>query len=142
MNFKYRKFRTDPDNCPFPQKKVTIRPIVQIDFLTNRGPLGYSVLIDSGADFCMFHAKLGEALGMDIKTGKCLIFVGTSGHPQRAYFHKVKFLIGGVEHECYAGFSDEMEKLPYGLLGQDGFFDKWNVKFEYSKENIELKPAN
>jgi len=25
------------------------------------------------------------------------------------------------------------------LLGQDGFFDRWTVKFEYHKENIELK---
>jgi len=32
-----------------------------------------------------------------------------------------------------------MKSLAYGILGQDGFFDKWVVKFEYSKENIEIK---
>ncbi len=142
MNFKYRKFSTNPDNCPFPTKKSVIRPIIQINLSSPHGVFGYSVLIDSGADYCMFHAKIGEMLGINIKSGKCLTFFGTSGHEQKAYFHKITFTIGGIEHTCEVGFCDEMEKLPYGLLGQDGFFDKWNVKFEYSKENIELKPAN
>ena len=40
------------------------------------------------------------------------------------------------------GFSYEMESLAYGILGQDGFFSDWAVKFEYNKENIEIKKIN
>jgi len=29
--------------------------------------------------------------------------------------------------------------LPYGLLGEDGFFKKLKIIFDYSKEQIELK---
>lgn len=139
MNFQYRKFPIDQNNCPFPNKKTSLRPVIQIDFDGSNGGLSYLVLIDSGADYCIFHASIGEELGLDIKKGPALTFYGTSGEPQRAYFHKIKFKIGGHEHVAKVGFSYEMEKLAYGILGQDGFFDQWIIKFEYSKENIELR---
>lgn len=104
MNFRYQKFPVNTENCPFPNKKSSLRPIIEVDFETQLGNLGYLVLIDSGADYCIFHAEIG-------------------GHSRR----------------YMVGFSYDMGKLAYGLLGQDGFFDKWNVKFEYQKENIELK---
>lgn len=97
------------------------------------------MLIDSGADYCIFHARVGEQLGLKIKDGRILKFFGTSGESQRAYFHKVTFKIGGHAHTCQVGFSYDLDKLAYGILGQDGFFDKWTVKFEYQKENVELK---
>ena len=139
MNFPYRKYSIDPRKSPFPQKKSTLRPVIRIDFDSRDGLFSYFVLIDSGADYCMFHSYIGERLGLDIKKGLPLIFYGTSGHPQKAYFHKIIFKIGGHEHTSFVGFSYDMDNLAYGLLGQDGFFDKWNVKFEYRKENIELK---
>jgi len=76
---------------------------------------------------------------LDIKSGIPLTFYGTSGETQKAYFHKVSFKIGGSSFECEVGFSYEMEKLAHGILGQDGFFNKWTVKFEYYKGNIEPK---
>lgn len=140
MNFKYRKFPVDSSNCPFSQKKSSLRPVIQIDFHGTNTDFGYYVLIDSGADYCIFHANVGEQIGLKIREGQELIFYGTSGEPQKAYFHKIEFKLGGVKHECFVGFSYDMNKLAYGILGQDGFFDKWSVKFEYSKENVELKP--
>lgn len=139
MNFRYRKFPVDFDNCPFPNKKSSLRPVIQIDFDSSSGGFGYFVLIDSGADYCIFHAKLGEQLGLNIKSGIPLIFHGTSSEPQKAYFHKITFKIGGHKHTAEVGFSYEMEGLAYGILGQDGFFDQWTIKFEYQKESIELK---
>lgn len=139
MNFRYKKFPTNPNNHPFPNQKSALRPVIQIDFESRNGSFGYFVLIDSGADYCIFHARIGELLGLDIKSGKPLTFYGTSGEPQKAYFHKISFKIGGSSHECDVGFSYDMEKLAYGLLGQFGFFDKWAVKFEYHKENVEIK---
>lgn len=139
MNFKYKKFPTNKKKNPFPEQKSALRPVIQIDFNSPNGGFGYFVLIDSGADYCIFHATIGEQLGLKIKSGKPLTFYGTSGEPQKAYFHTVEFKVGGAIHECDVGFSYDMEKLAYGLLGQYGFFDKWIVKFEYHKENVELK---
>jgi len=139
MNFPYKKFPVDLENCPISNKKSALRPVIQIDFDKDEGSFGYYVLIDSGADYCMFHSYIGERLGINIRNGKELVFYGTSGHPQKAYFHKINFKVGGIDHTCLVGFSYEMERLAYGLLGQDGFFDHWTVKFEYNKENVEIK---
>jgi len=103
--------------------------------------MGYLVLIDSGADYCIFHADIGEALGLKVTEGKALVFSGIPGQKQKAYFHKIAFKIGGIEHCCWAGFSYDLDAMNYGILGQDGFFDKWSIKFEYKKENVELKQA-
>lgn len=37
------------------------------------------------------------------------------------------------------GFSYDIAKHGFGILGQRGFFDKFAVKFDLSKEEIELK---
>lgn len=140
MDFKYKKFPVDSHNCPFPNKKYALRPVIQIDLESpTKGNFSYLVLIDSGADYCIFHASIGELLGLHIVSGVPLTFYGTSGEPQKAYFHKITFKIGGKSHTAEIGFSYDMEKLAYGLLGQDGFFDTWNVKFECKKENVEIK---
>lgn len=139
MNFRYKKFPTDPNNNPVPNHKSALRPVIQIDFDSPNGGFGYFVLIDSGADYCIFHARIGELLGLNIIKGDELTFYGTSGEPQKAYFHNISFKIGGNLHKCLVGFSYDMEKLAYGILGQYGFFDKWTVKFEYHKGNVELK---
>lgn len=76
---------------------------------------------------------------MDVKSGRQITFRGTSGSEQKAYFHEITFKIGGHFHTAEIGFSYDMNSVPYGLLGQDGFFNKWIVKFEYQKENIEIK---
>jgi len=83
VNFKYKKFPIDTKNYPFPNQKSALRPVIQIDFDLPNGGFGYLVLIDSGADYCIFHATIGEQLGLDITKGKELIFYGTSGEPQK-----------------------------------------------------------
>jgi len=96
-------------------------------------------LIDSGADYCIFHAEIGEQIGLLIESGKRLSFFGTGGQEQTAFFHEIKLEVGGHEISCFAGFSRELEGLPYGILGQIGFFDKFKISFDYEKEKIELQ---
>ncbi|MDO8259932.1 MAG: hypothetical protein Q7T50_00350 [Candidatus Magasanikbacteria bacterium] len=38
------------------------------------------------------------------------------------------------------GFSYDIAKHGYGVLGQKGFFDLFAVKFDLKKEQIELTP--
>jgi len=64
MNFKYRKFPLDPKENPDFKRKSSLRPIIQIDFETEKGNFGYLVLIDSGADFCVFHGEIGKGWGL------------------------------------------------------------------------------
>jgi len=97
-------------------------------------------MIDSGADYCIFQASLGELIGLTIESGKLDHFSGISGQGQlTAYFHDIQIGVGGHEFDCWAGFSRDIEALPCGILGQLGFFSLFSIRFDYDKERVELK---
>lgn len=104
----------------------------------------YEVLVDSGADFCIFSSEAGEALGFDVKKGKMREVFGVGGKASLYYLHKVQIEVGGWMYEIEAGFMPDVagRTMPYGLVGQRGFFENFIVKFDLIKEEIELKTRN
>lgn len=140
LKFNYQTYPAPPDKA-FPTRIFIRRPVINIRLLFDDKSIKYPVLIDSGADFCIFHAEIAsDILGISVKKGNELTFHGTGGISQKAYFHNIKIDLDGYEYDLYAGFSFEMEKLPYGLLGQTGFFDKFRVIMDYSERRIEISP--
>jgi len=57
-----------------------------------------------------------------------------------AYFHEITLNIGKHDAKTLVGFSYDIAKHGYGLLGQRGFFDIFIVKSDLIKKEIELKP--
>jgi hypothetical protein len=139
LRLNYRSFRVEPIE-PFPNRQVIFRPVTDIRLIWNGHSTLYRVLIDSGADYCVFHSDVADVLGIPLTSGKKLTFYGTGGTPQVAYFHEIQIEIGGWPMDLYCGFSSEMKSLPYGILGQTGFFDLFKVEFDYKGRRIELKP--
>lgn len=139
LRLNYQSFRAEPI-APFPNRQMVFRPVIDIRLLWNSQSAQYRVLIDSGADYCVFHSEIADVLGIPLKKGKKMTFYGTGGTPQIAYFHNIQIEIGGWPMDLYCGFSSDMESLPYGLLGQTGFFDKFKIEFDYTNKRIELKP--
>jgi len=139
LKFDYQAFPSVPNEA-FPQKRIVVRPVITMRLFFNEKSVRSPALIDSGSDFCMFHAEIGELLGINIRSGKKMVFMGTGGTPQHAYFHTVHYDIGGWNIQSYAGFSYEMKTMPYGLLGQTGFFNQFRIEFDYAKKRIEMKP--
>lgn len=138
MKFKYRKFNLSPSSDFF--GKQVLKPIIPIKILKTSIVLQYATLIDSGADFCIFDAGLGEYLGLNIKSGIEVQFGGIQSlGGAKAYIHGVTLEIGGHEFKTEVGFSYDISKNGYGILGQKGFFDKSIVKFDLEKEEIEIK---
>lgn len=43
-----------------------LKPIIPVQVSNGKNKLEYAALIDSGADFCIFDAEIGECLGLDI----------------------------------------------------------------------------
>ncbi|MCX6703102.1 MAG: retropepsin-like aspartic protease [Candidatus Zambryskibacteria bacterium] len=119
----------------------TLRPVMPIKLLGSNGPIGYEVLVDSGADMCIFHAEIGEALGIDIKKGKPREVFGVGGKSSIYYLHTVTIEVGGWEYEIEGGFMSDVSGriMPYGIVGQRGFFSNFIIKFDLAKEEIELK---
>ena len=134
----YRKFPAQSTE-PFPRRTSVSRPVVPIALINGSQRVRYLALIDSGADYCIFHAEVGEQIGLQIESGKRLSFFGSGGQEQFAFFHEIKLEIGGHEVTCFAGFSHELQTLPYGILGQVGFFDKFKIAFDYQKDKMELQ---
>jgi len=141
LRYDYRKFPAEPSQA-FPRRFSAIRPVIPIQLIRGGKRVRYLAIIDSGADLCIFHAEIGELLGITVESGKLLQFSGISSQQLAAYFHDIKIEVGGYEFDCYVGFSRDLENLPYGLLGQLGFFNLFDILFDYGRERIELKLKN
>ena len=138
MKFDYFKFIL-PQKSDFFGSSV-LKPVIPIRIAFGEHSFQYEALIDSGADFSIFHEEIGEALGIDIASGWRLDFGGVQKtNAATAYLHEITLVIGGWPHKTVAGFSNDISEKSYGILGQKGFFDIFSVKFDYQKEEIELK---
>lgn len=79
-------------------------------------------------------------LGIDIKSGKHGQVSGiTQGETQAYYVHPVTISVGGWKYKTEVAFMPTLSQNGHGLLGQRGFFNLFTVKFDYSKQEIELK---
>lgn len=139
MKFDYFKFF-------LPQKSgffggFILKPIIPIRIFYKDNFAQYDALIDSGADFCIFHKGLGEAIGIDVESGLKVNFGGVQkADAATAYLHEIDLSVGGLKFKTTVAFSDDISEKSYGILGQKGFFELFSVKFEYSKERIEITP--
>ena len=126
----------------FPYKKFgngIMRPVIPIKVSFKGETIKYNVLVDSGADMCLFDAQIGELLGIPIEAGKQNFVTGVTANPQPYYQHRVVINVGGWDHEIDAGFMPNFPPSQYGIVGQVGFFDFTTVKFDYTKEVVEVK---
>lgn len=138
MKFKYLKFPLSQYSEFFGGS--ILKPIIPIRVIYGNKMVQYAALIDSGADFCIFDAELGEYLGIDVKSGKKEIFGGIQEKGgAEAFLHNIILNIGGWDYKTIIGFSYDIAKHGFGVLGQKGFFDIFIVKFDLIKEEIELK---
>jgi len=149
MKFDFLKLNASP--CPaFPTRSHCYRPIINIHLcsvdLSKR--IHYYALLDSGADYNLFHADLAELINIrNYKSGKEQVMFGIEGEGIKSYFHDIVIEIGGWKYKAYCGFTDfngktSLDKMPYGILGQIGFFEHFNTSFDYSKLQIEIKPKD
>jgi hypothetical protein len=114
MKFKYKKFTKD-----------LYRPVIPIKVLNKEKTINYEVLIDSGADICLFHSEIGKYLGINVENG----------------IRKINIEVGGWPYEIEVGFIPNVGNsfVNYGLVGQIGFFEFFQVIFDLSKKDIELR---
>ncbi|TSC74771.1 MAG: Uncharacterized protein G01um101430_765 [Parcubacteria group bacterium Gr01-1014_30] len=141
MKFRYHKLLLDRPSSFFGYS--ILKPIIPIKIVAGKEEIEYAALIDSGADFCILDAEIGEYLGLNIKDGSRIEFGGIQERGgAEAFLHKVTLNIGGWDYKVEVGFSYDIAKQGFGILGQKGFFDIFIVKFDYLKEEIELKPRD
>ena len=94
-------------------------------------------LVDSGACDCIFAASLGEVLGIDVPSGKSHEFRGFDDKGVQGFVHKVNLQVAGFQHwiEIDAVFIDSE---PPSILGQQGFFENYQIVFERWTRQIHI----
>ncbi|MGB2898200.1 MAG: hypothetical protein WBB89_02970 [Candidatus Acidiferrum sp.] len=92
----------------------------------------FAAMIDTGSPFCLFHAQIGESIGVDIHSGIEQSIAGVvPGVNTPAYFHRLNLHIeANWIVEINAGFIENFQ-CP-ALLGRRGFFDRFVVSFDHS----------
>lgn len=124
----------------FQYKKIqgVSRPVVPIKIQYRDRSVIYEVLVDSGADVCMFDAEVGDALGIPFFDGLVGEVSGVTGLTKPFYIHPVTITVGDTSFSVEAGFLSNVSRFGYGVVGQRGFFDQFIVMFDFLKEEIEL----
>lgn len=136
LKFPYLKYIVTP-----PTKKpagYVYRPVIPIKLFLDKKAITFDALIDSGADECTFPGWIAETLGHNVYKGKQKIFTGIGGSVL-AYLHKTHFRLNGIEFMADVYYSYEWDDMPFGLLGQAGFFSHFDISFNYKKKEILLK---
>ncbi|MEK7173967.1 MAG: hypothetical protein AAB710_02690 [Patescibacteria group bacterium] len=128
MKFLYKKYG------PF------LRPVIPIKVKYNNHFIAYEVLVDSGADMCIFDAEIGDLLRVPVEKGTREIVGGIAGQQSHYFIHPVEIEVGGWSYKIKAGFLRNVAGgFNYGVVGQKGFFDIFIVKFDFMKAEIELR---
>ena len=128
MKFRYKRYGPG-----------ILRPVIPIQLQYRGRSVDYEVLVYSGADSCIFDAGIAEILGIDLESGELGRVGGITGAVEPYYIHPVTIVVGGWPHNIRAGFLRNIARGGYGIVGQNGFFDIFIVKFDLLKEEVELK---
>ena len=131
MKFRYR----DYDGVP--------RPVIPVVLSYGGKSLDHEVLVDSGSDRCFFDAEILIALGITGQAGRFNDIFGVGGSKSSSYYHPIMIKVGDIAYNIEAGFVPLLGGglVSYGFAGQKGFFDKFTVKFDLPKNEIEVKEA-
>jgi hypothetical protein len=142
--FPYATFTAPADQHPytaFPNNHILYFPLIDLKVrVGGRATPSITVLVDSGAAYCMFDRDAASALGIQVTSGKRTQVLGVSGSPFDLYFFDVELLINSITLQCYAGFLNQ----PFpagpnwvGLLGHHDFFSRIPVTLDVG--NLEIR---
>lgn len=136
MKFSYLKIPTNDT-----KRKWIARPIIQVVLTSPQKSVIADALIDSGADKCLFNSELAEELGLVLENGEAEYFGGIEGGKIKCFVHKIQLQILGLDKkiEVSAGFIEDLKVS--AILGQEGFFDAFKIKFEKDHNCIEISPS-
>jgi hypothetical protein len=134
MKYKYLEFPNRNPNEP-----SIYRPFLAVRMTSGGKFTDTFCLVDSGADCCMMPAALGRLIGIDIESGAQQEIRGIAHQAAKTYRHFVHITVPRLgSFDTNVAFSTD---LRYGILGQEGFFEKFRVIFDRKKLLFEVIDA-
>jgi hypothetical protein len=125
---------------PYARYQDYFMPVIPLTLSRGDRCVVTEALVDSGAASSIFDAQFAEVLGIaNVRAGRPVQFEGVSGHRIVGYRHTVTLEVGGTRFPGVpVAFCAEMPDNAVNILGQQGFFDLFPVKFTYRLKEIEL----
>ncbi len=119
---------------------IWYRPVIPVTLRFNKVEFNYLALLDSGADFNIFHGAIAKLLKADLSKQKnAMSFSGIKqGAEGKGYFMSIDIGIDGNFFTTTAVFSDDISDNGYGILGQQGFFNNYAILFHYNTKQITI----
>jgi hypothetical protein len=124
----YSRFTIDPSPA-FAKGRVASRPLLRVKLVHNDQSLSCYAVVDSGADQCVFPRSFMKTLGINPLASPIEAMVGVNGAATPTYFAKISLDIRVTRVPIYAGFVAGLDTVGIGLLGQAGFFDRFDIHF-------------
>jgi hypothetical protein len=132
--FPYTKYLVSP---PKQAARYVYRPVIPVMLKHKGSEITFDALVDSGADECTFPGWVAKALGLDVYAGQERIFSGIGGSVL-SYSHPMTLRVKDATLSTEVFFSHQWDDMPFGLLGQAGFFAHFDVKLSYRQKYVEL----
>ncbi|KKP86607.1 MAG: hypothetical protein UR89_C0018G0002 [Candidatus Roizmanbacteria bacterium GW2011_GWA2_35_8] len=108
----------------------------------NGQTVSYLALVDSGADFNIFHADIAEILGIDLSLIKSTVKFGGVKQDKTSCIGHLTSIDLGIGKDFFdntiVAFSNDISDNGYGIIGQFGFFNYFKVNFDRSKYSFDL----
>lgn len=116
-----------------------IRPIIEV-ILKSETKVGiFPSLIDSGADYCIFSVDTAKLLGIKLKPKNKTTISGIGRDIVKGYWDELELRIAGKIYTTRVIFA-KISDYGFGILGQQGFFDHFDIKLSYHKQVIGVEP--
>ena len=122
---------------------VVRRPLLLAEVSAPNGLSTRAIVIpDSGSDTCMLPLALAHKLELDLAALPSTLTTGVGSTANLTYYSDLHINIGrGMSFVAKVGFSHGVDAIGFGLLGQSGFFDQFNVEFRLSEGIFIIEPA-
>lgn len=134
MKFKYTSTLSSDT-----KGRLTKRPVLRLELTTTSGRKIYPIgLVDSGADLTLVNIQYAKELGIDVSTleGKPMRGIGEGTVPTFLATFPVRPVELGEEITVPACYVDSRNVDV--LIGQEGFFDAYKIKFEKDHDIFEI----
>jgi hypothetical protein len=112
-------------------------PLLQVCMRYRRKSRVFHALVDSGAIDCIFPESLGRLLGVDVPSGTPKTYYAIAKQAASGFMHTVDLQVTGLDQwiSLEVGF---VSANISPLLGQNGFFEKYQIIFERFRHQFEV----
>lgn len=114
------------------------RPIIPLTILYQSRLVQYQALLDSGADYNVFHADIADYLGIKLTKGRAIKISGIGGDSIKGYLHHVNLKVGNILFSSSIVFSRQIPDQAIAVLGNQGLFNHFIVTFNLKDNHISL----